>query len=176
MALARDGEDPPIPREDQPSAGGDDDKAESDEKKTGDRPTGLLSPRQQAEYLELAELGAPPALACRRVGVTFEDVLETQARNLTFANRLETAQLLLAGNVEAAIYRSAMNGSVLAQTQFMRHCRPKPREINPAKEIPTDELKQLLAACARDWAKEDAQDSPSDIDEPTDLWPLASNL
>ncbi len=84
----------------------------------------LLSASEQQEYLSLMQLGAPPLLACQRVGVRAEDVQVTTDNDDTFAERLEFVEQLLSRNVQSALYKAAMGGSVYAQANYLRQCRP----------------------------------------------------
>ncbi len=84
----------------------------------------LLSASEQQEYLSLMQLGAPPLLACQRVGVRAEDVQVTTDNDDSFAERLEFVEQLLSRNVQSALYKAAMGGSVYAQANYLRQCRP----------------------------------------------------
>jgi hypothetical protein len=87
-----------------------------------------LTPLQQEEFLHLLARGASPAVACTQLGVMLTVVLDQFRTDNLFRQRFEEVQNLLSQNVAAALYRSAMEGSVSAQTFFLKN-RP-PQEWN----------------------------------------------
>ena len=65
----------------------------------------------------------------------------------SFRNRIDQIHNVLSQNVAAALYRSAMEGSVSAQTFFLKNCPPPEwpgPEISPSG--PVDDLDQLSDA------------------------------
>jgi hypothetical protein len=95
----------------------------------------LLTLAEQQEYVSLMRLGAPPEVACQRVGVSPEDVVMTWHREPEFAQRLELIERHLARNVQSAIYKAAMGGSVYAQANYLRQCRPPKIERKPNASV-----------------------------------------
>ncbi|MBX3439647.1 MAG: hypothetical protein KF861_19315, partial [Planctomycetaceae bacterium] len=83
-----------------------------------------LVPAAQESYLHLLTRGASPAAACGQIGMSVLDVLATIEQDEAFRLRLEQVNVLLSQNVAAALYRSAMEGSVSAQTFFLKNQPP----------------------------------------------------
>jgi hypothetical protein len=67
--------------------------------------------------------GASPASACAQLGLAVDEFHHWLADS-AFRGRLELAQHLLSRNVAAALYRSAMEGSVPAQSFYLKHLPP----------------------------------------------------
>ena len=84
-----------------------------------------LSRTNQTAYLHLLTRGASPAAACQQLGCSIHAVLRAIQEDDEFAKRIDQANRLLSQNVAAALYRSAMQGSVSAQTFYLKH-RPPP--------------------------------------------------
>ncbi len=104
-----------------------------------------LTDEQIEEYLSLLEMGAPPLLACQRLGIRFDLVESTLVADATFVERVEQVKRLLADNVVAAMYKKALGGSVYAQLHYLRQCRPKPLDLsNNLEGMPLDELDELF--------------------------------
>lgn len=79
-------------------------------------------------------------------------VLNQITTDATFRARLDQIHDVLSQNVAAALYRSAMEGSVSAQTFFLKNCpppewpgnEPVPAAMNDGlDELTDDELAQL---------------------------------
>ncbi|MFV0442375.1 MAG: hypothetical protein ACK5Q5_02255 [Planctomycetaceae bacterium] len=67
--------------------------------------------------------GASPAAACLQLGLSI-DQFQQWVCDAEFRERLLHSQGVLSQNVAAALYRSAMEGSVSAQTFYLRHLPP----------------------------------------------------
>ncbi len=114
--------------------------------------TPQLTRPQQTEYLRLLTLGASPAAACQKVGVSITAVLVTMDQSLAFRKRMDRVPDLLSQNVAASLYQAAMKGSVTAQTFYLKNLPPpewvgeedecEPRDM---KDLTLDQLKQLNA-------------------------------
>ncbi|MGE0378147.1 MAG: hypothetical protein AB7I48_22660 [Planctomycetaceae bacterium] len=115
-------------------------------------------------YLHLLTRGASPAAACGQLGVSVLDVLATIEQDDAFHRRLEQVNVLLSQNVAAALYRSAMEGSVSAQTFFLKNQPPpnwQPDESDESADCPLDRMSddELVAFCRAsgiDWPSETA--------------------
>ncbi len=83
-----------------------------------------FSAELQAEYLQLLARGASPAAACMQLNLPVMSVLNQITTDETFRSRLDQIHNVLSQNVAAALYRSAMEGSVSAQTFFLKNCPP----------------------------------------------------
>ena len=97
-----------------------------------------LSPDMQRGYLTLLSKGASPAAACYQLGLNLMMVAATIEADETFRNLLARVNQLLSQNVAAALYRSAMEGSVSAQTFFLKN-KPPPEWPHTAPDDPASE-------------------------------------
>lgn len=100
----------------------------------------------------MLEQGGSPALACRQLGLplsAFEEALQRDEKFRRRAGEIETA---LGQNVVAALYRSAMEGSVTAQTFWLKHRPPagwkpedreRPADQEPLQRMTDHELIEL---------------------------------
>ncbi len=93
----------------------------------------MLTPEQQQEYRKLLANGGSPAGACLKMGIDLSDVAVTMERSELFCRELARVQELLSQNVAAALYRSAMEGSVSAQTFYLKN-RPPPEWPDPSDD------------------------------------------
>lgn len=92
---------------------------------------------QQSEFVDLVTRGAARATACRTLGISLTAV-ETAAReDPEFAALLDQAAQIRAQNVEFAMYKSALNGSVTAQRCLLKE-RPLERSAATPPKLPTD--------------------------------------
>ena len=117
--------------------------------------TPQLTRSQQTEYLRLLTLGASPAAACQKVGVSITAVLVTMDQLPAFRKRMDRVPDLLSQNVAASLYQAAMKGSVTAQTFYLKNLPPPEWEIEddePAtpeskdfENLTLDQLRQLDA-------------------------------
>ncbi len=103
----------------------------------------VLSVTQQEMYLHVLTLGASPAAACGKVGATPMDVLTTLDNDAKFREQVDRVTVLLSQNVAAALYRSAMEGSVSAQTFFLKNKPPPDWQSGTDPELTSDHLKGL---------------------------------
>jgi len=125
-------------------------------------------------YLNALTRGASPAAACGQFGVSVLDVLATIEQVEPFRKRLDQVNVLLSQNVAAALYRSAMEGSVSAQTFFLKNQPPpnwQPGDAgeptdDPFQKMTDDELLAFCRASGIDWPSETAAgtDSPAVAD------------
>lgn len=102
--------------------------------------------------LRLLLRGASPLAACAQLGVEPETFLDW-LQGSRFRARLIRALHLLSQNVAAALYRKAMEGSVAAQTFYLRHLPPpewpQPAasdDASPLQQLSDDELADLCRA------------------------------
>ncbi|MBT5020251.1 MAG: hypothetical protein HON04_16080 [Planctomicrobium sp.] len=83
-----------------------------------------LSEEIQYAYITLLSKGASPAAACSQLGILLAEVIWTLEQVPEFASMVERVQELLSQNVAAALYRSAMEGSVSAQNNYLKAYPP----------------------------------------------------
>lgn len=83
-----------------------------------------MTDEQQAAYLYLLAKGASPAAACEKLGLSLVTVAEHIERHERFRSLLARVNALLSQNVAAALYRSAMEGKVSAQTFYVKYWPP----------------------------------------------------
>ncbi len=72
----------------------------------------------------LLSKGASPAAACQQLAISLPLVAATLENEGTFISLLDRVNQLLSQNVAAALYRSAMEGSVSAQTFYLKNKPP----------------------------------------------------
>lgn len=84
----------------------------------------MLSAAEQREFLQFLEQGGSPALACRQLGVAYRAFTLTLKQDPDFRRQIDEVNASLGQNVVAALYRSAMEGSVTAQTFWLKHRPP----------------------------------------------------
>ncbi|MEW4490701.1 hypothetical protein AB1L42_21640 [Thalassoglobus sp. JC818] len=101
-----------------------------------DNVNNLLTKDQQFAYITLLSKGGSPAAACSQIGIALADVIWTCEHDAQFGLMLERIQELLSQNVAAALYRSAMEGSVTAQQYYLKN-RPPPNWAAYAAESPS---------------------------------------
>ncbi len=114
--------------------------------KKSDSPT-LLSDDLQYSYMTLLSRGASPAAACAQLGILLADVIWTMEHDSGFQSMMNRVQELLSQNVAAALYRSAMEGSVSAQQNYLKAYPPPGcgattdgSENDPEHELTDEEL------------------------------------
>lgn len=83
-----------------------------------------LTADQQEMVLQLLVRGASPAVACQQLGVSTLGFNRSAANDDRFRARLDAVRVTLSQNVAAAVYREAMQGSVPAQTLWLKSCPP----------------------------------------------------
>lgn len=105
----------------------------------------------QYAYLTLLARGASPAAACGQLDLLLADVIWTMEHQEGFHSMVDRAQELLSQNVAAALYRSAMEGSVTAQQNYLKaypppNCRTTDRDslTAPESELPEEEILDQL--------------------------------
>jgi hypothetical protein len=106
----------------------------------------LLTIDEQQKYLLLLSRGASPASACLQLKIALPVVSATLEHDLAFQKLFQRVNELLSQNVAAALYRSAMEGSVSAQTFYLKN-RPPPEwpgllnvSAPEAEDLTDDEL------------------------------------
>ncbi|MCA9076061.1 MAG: hypothetical protein KDA93_13620 [Planctomycetaceae bacterium] len=109
---------------------------------TSDGPT-LLTAAQKELYLHALTLGASPTGACGKVGIAAVDVLRTIEHDEQFREQVDRANVMLSQNVAAALYRSAMEGSVSAQTFFLKNKPPPCWQAEDEAELTREYLEEL---------------------------------
>jgi hypothetical protein len=121
-----------------------------------------LSAIQQQRYLHLLTRGASPLAACVQLGISVLDVEQTVQHCAIFQQRVRQAHVLLSQNVAAALYRSAMEGSVPAQTLYLKNQPPPDWQTaasdesndNPYNKMTHDELIALARTSGLLWPTE----------------------
>ncbi len=107
----------------------------------------------QQSWEKEIELEASPAAACVQLNLSVTVVLNCITTDETFRDRLDQIHNVLSQNVAAALYRSAMEGSVSAQTFFLKNCPPPEWPGDEAQrltiddgldELSDDELRRLM--------------------------------
>ena len=110
----------------------------------------LLTRDERESVLDLLSRGGSPLLACRQLDRPISAFLLTVQRDDAFRQRLESVNVCLSQNVASALYKAAMEGSVSAQTFYLRQnpppeWRPPERDVNRDEfdDLETDELARL---------------------------------
>lgn len=132
----------------------------------------LLSVAQQEMYLHVLTLGASPSGACGKVGITAMDVLQTIDGDARFREQVDRVTVLLSQNVAAALYRSAMEGSVSAQTFFLKNKPPPDWEGDEKPELTSDRLKGLSDEDLFNLCRASGVDLPTETSSRTDSTPV----
>lgn len=130
----------------------------------------MLSEELQYAYITSLSRGASPAAACSQLGILLADVIWTMEQNDPFLALVDRVQELLSQNVAAALYRSAMEGSVTAQQNYLKAYPPPSQQptndltlTNPEFELSEEELIDYLKAEATAFLAElDAANSTSE--------------
>jgi hypothetical protein len=111
----------------------------------------LLNLHEQAEFCELLSRGVSRSAACRQLGVSYDSFLRTQQEDPEFARLVQLARQVADENVEMALYKSAMEGKVTAQTFWLKSRRPEgwepprePRPDNRSRSAPSPDTPQPL--------------------------------
>ncbi|REJ76527.1 MAG: hypothetical protein DWQ34_12665 [Planctomycetota bacterium] len=106
--------------------------------------------------------GGSPAVACKTLGVSLTSVLITREEDESFRSQIEQVESALRENVLAAVYRSAMEGKVTAQTLYLRflassgdaEAQGAGAEDADYAEMTDEELWQRIQALSSDLADE----------------------
>ena len=123
----------------------------------------LLTVEEQQAYLELRLRGASPSGICRHLGLSYRAVLETLDASLEFQRAFDDVTSLLDQNVEMALYRAAMDGSIPAQSLWLKYRPPLHWAANAVNDA-LDELEQLPDDKLVEWAKAEGIAIPSEIE------------
>jgi hypothetical protein len=94
-----------------------------------------MAEAEQHAFLLLMARGASPSVACQQLGISLPRLAASLEEDDLFCRRLERVKELLSQNVAAALYRCAMEGSVAAQTFYLKN-RPPPEWPNAAQSLP----------------------------------------
>lgn len=131
--------------------------------KSVEAPRPLESETQYA-YMTLLSRGASPAAACTQLGIYLADVIWTLEHDSDFASMVERVQELLSQNVAAALYRSAMEGSVSAQQNYLKSY---PLSGNSATDNSTvdDPLMEMTEEELIDYLKAEAKAFLAELDQ-----------
>ena len=115
-----------------------------------------LTAELEQSFLELLSRGASPAAACRELGVSVSMIQQALVEDAKFRARWEDVNVTLSQNIQAALYRSAMEGNVSAQTYWLKSNPPpgwSPDSTEPLEtideffdELSDDELLDLARA------------------------------
>ena len=97
---------------------------------------------QQNLFLDHLARGASPAVACLKENLDLDEVNRAYENNEEFRQRWDNTNRELGRNVVAALYRSAIEGSVTAQTFWLKH-RPPP-DWSPEQEMSRDSVMEEL--------------------------------
>jgi hypothetical protein len=123
-----------------------------------------MSRQKRDEFLDLMQLGAPPLLAIQRLGVQVEDLRATFIKWPDFARQFDDISRLVACNVEAALYKAAIGGSVSAQSTYLRLCRSRPLKPSQKTQNNYDEadssLKKDFDRCLAPYLKQQGWKPP----------------
>lgn len=103
-----------------------------------------LTPEQREQYLLLLVQGASLTFACRKLDVSLLAVMQAMEANEGFREEVERAGEALSSSVAAALYKSAVSGSVTAQMFYLRS-RPPSAWLTPLGEG-SDDLDELTDA------------------------------
>lgn len=137
-----------------------------------DGPPRALSVSEQQSYLSLLSKGASPGVACATLGLTLTQVAVSIEADERFRVLLDRVHELLSQNVAAALYRSAMEGSVSAQTFYLKNVPPPDWPVEDKHDDLTDldltdeelaaqfrtEAPQLLAFLTKHFAETSGSD------------------
>lgn len=109
----------------------------------------VLRPEKRTELLALLERGVSRSAACRKLGIAYASYLLTREQDPDFDRDVEIALSAIDQNVAMALYKSAMEGSVTAQTFWLKSRRPEgwdsprePRQHNRTRSQPSPETPQ----------------------------------
>ena len=115
-----------------------------------------LTSELERSFLELLSRGASPAAACRELGVSVSRIQQALVEDEEFRACWEEVNVTLSQNIQAALYRSAMEGNVSAQTYWLKSNPPpgwSPDSMEPLEsideffdELSDDELLDLARA------------------------------
>jgi hypothetical protein len=126
-----------------------------------------LTADQQELVLQLLARGASPAIACAQVGVRPALFFRARADDPVFRAKLRDVQALLGQNVAAALYKAAIEGSVSAQSLWLKCCPPPdwlPESTDETRPATFDEaFDQLSDADLIELARAMDVDLPSEI-------------
>jgi hypothetical protein len=127
----------------------------------GTSETLVLRGERQEALVALLTRGASPFAACRELDLPYAAYVETFAVSAAFRARIAEVRRILSENVVAAMYQTAMKGSVPAQTAWLKANPPPGWESNgDANEsdfldgLSSDDLFQLARALGIDVSEE----------------------
>ena len=136
----------------------------------------LLNEDFQYSYITLLARGASPAVACSQLDILLEDVIWTMEHEPAFQSMVIRVQEMLSQNVAAALYRSAMEGSVSAQQNYLKAyppsgCLPTADDPDAFSEIELSheeiitQLRSEAEAFLAEFAQIDPSEKPKDAAE-----------
>src|SRR5690606_9307466 len=96
------------------------------------------------------------------------DVLATIEQDEAFRERLDQVNVLLSQNVAAALYRSAMEGSVSAQTFFLKNQPPPNWQQSQSTEATDDPFNRMSDEELLDFCRASGIDWPTETEAGTD--------
>jgi hypothetical protein len=107
-----------------------------------------LTRRQQRAFEKLLMLGASPAAACQKLGLTLDAVAITLDADHEFETCCRRIHDALGENVKAALYKAAMNGTTAAQALWFRLAAAieadKARHAHGTANLTGDELRRRI--------------------------------
>jgi len=106
----------------------------------------LLNMDERHRFLEMLLRGASPAAICVQLGIGYRSVLMTLREAADFREDHAHVQSLLTQNVESALYRQVMKGSVPAMTLWLRNRPPNGNEAEMGIDGSHDELDRMSDA------------------------------
>lgn len=111
----------------------------------GDPPP--LSFRRRDAVVAALLRGASPQIACKSLEIDLADFFDAVETDAEFRRRLRHVYATLAGNVSAAVYRAAIEGTPAAQALFLRTFAPPAYSDAPStpRNEPSDDLSSLPA-------------------------------
>jgi len=97
---------------------------DKDEPVCRDKECSPLSVEQQEQLLLMLQRGASPSVACHQSGVSPAAFLKSFSDDEHVREEYRSVLVLLSQNVLAALYREALEGSVSAQSFWLKSCPP----------------------------------------------------
>ena len=116
------------------------------EQKPGERESSKpIEFNREGQELFLSKLagGLSPPIICRKFCIDPNDVTRTYHEDREFREKMNRVNDELGENVVAALYQSAMNGSVTAQTFWLKN-HPPPGWVKDLAKNPPPELMELM--------------------------------
>lgn len=107
-----------------------------------------MLPEVRKRFLELLVVGNSPQVICRNLGLDEAEYFEARRCDAGFAEAVELAQDVKSQNIEAALYKQALEGNLSAMTQYLKLSPPP--EWDDDRRGETNELMRMTLAELRD--------------------------